>query len=697
MDKGDSKKLKDKIFALEKSLHRMEQKEIQLKEELLKYQHLFQNIKTTVYFCDNNGKLLDINPAGIRLLGYTKTELRQMNLTKNYINPEKRKEFFKQLRSKSHVSDFEFSLRTKKGKIVNVLETAILLKNKMGNPIGYCGIMQNITGRKLAEEILTQSREYYETIVKSISEGILIEDPNEIITFANPGVEKMLGYSQEELFGMHTSKITAPEYLEKTKTETRKRPHGISSRYEIEVIAKDGRQIPIIVGVTPIIKNGEYKGALSVFLNITEQKTLQKELMQKSQKLTMLTLTDWLTGRYNYRYFQILLEMEIKRSDRTGRPLSLIMVDIDNLKMVNDNYGHHRGDKVIIQIGNIINSGLRATDYIARYGGDEFLCLLPEIKQPAAVRIAQRLCKKVNRHFSKIIDFVSISAGVASYPLTSKSDKELLFRADQAMYLAKSSGGNQAQGINADYNKGQEQWNLRTLEAFISVLSSREFQAGEELVKRLSERLKICFADKSLSPYLLDLLTSLGLAIDIKDHYPRGHSLKIRDTAVSLAQKLGLAEKEIQKISLAAVLRDIGTIGIPENILKSKNELDNEEQEIIRKHTIIGTNILSSIKILNEIALLIKHHHENWDGSGYPDGLKGDQIPVGSQIISLVDVYYSLITNRPFRKAYNRKKAIEILFKEANKKWNKNLVDLFIKNCVDKVGKTYILKNFISG
>jgi diguanylate cyclase (GGDEF)-like protein/PAS domain S-box-containing protein len=697
MDKRDSKKLKDKIFELEKSLHRMEQKEIQLNEELLKYQHLFQNIKTTVYFCDNNGKLLDVNPAGIRLLGFNKTELRQMDLTKNYINPERRKEFFKQLRSASHVSDFEFSLRTKKGKTVNVLETAILFKDKKGNPIGYCGIMQNITGRKLAEEKLTESREYYETIVQSISEGILIEDPEEIITFANPGVEKMLGYSQEELIGMHTSKITAPEYLEKTKAETKKRPHGISSRYEIEVITKDGRQIPIIVGVTPIIKNGEYNGALSVFLDITEQKTLQKELMQKSQKLTMLTLTDWLTGLYNYRYFQILLEMEIKRSERTGRPLSLIMVDIDNLKMVNDNYGHHRGDKVIIQIGNIINSGLRATDYIARYGGDEFLCLLPETKQSAAVRIAQRLCKKVNRHFSKIIDFVSISAGVASYPLTSKSDKELLFRADQAMYLAKSSGGSQAQGIDADYTKDQEQWNLRTLEAFISVLSSREFQAGEELAKRLSERLKICFADKSLSPHLLDMLTSLGLAIDIKEHYPRGHSLKIRDTAVSLAQKLGLAEKEIQKISLGAVLRDIGTIGIPENILNSKNELDNEEQEIIRKHTIIGTNILSSIKILNEIAYLIKYHHENWDGSGYPDGLKGDQIPVGSQIISLVDVYYSLITNRPFRKAYNRKKAIEMLLNEANKKWNKNLVDLFIKNCIDKVGKTYILKNFISG
>jgi diguanylate cyclase (GGDEF)-like protein/PAS domain S-box-containing protein len=697
MRKEDYKKLKEKIQELEKSLHKLERKEIQLQQELLKYQGLFNNIKTTVYFCDNNGKLLDINPAGLRLLGFSKTELRHMDLTENYIIPEKRNKFFKQLRANSYISDFEFSLRTKKGKVVDVLETAILLKDKKGNSIGYCGIMQNITGRKLAEEALAESREFYENIVESISEGILIEDPNEIIIFVNPGVEKMLGYSQEELLGMHTSKITAPEYIEKTNEETRKRPHGISSRYEIEVLAKDGKQIPIIVGVTPIIKNGEYKGALSVFLNITEQKMLQKELIQKSQKLTKLTLTDWLTGLYNYRYFQILLEMEIKRSNRTGRPLSLIMVDIDNLKMVNDNYGHHRGDKVIIQIGNIINSGLRATDYIARYGGDEFLCLLPETKQSSAVRIAQRLCKKVDRHFSKTIDFVSISAGVASYPLTSKSEKELLFRADQAMYLAKSSGGSQAQGIDADYTRHQEQWNLRTLEAFISVLSNREFQAGEELAKRLSERLQICFADKSLSTYMLDILNSLGLAIDIKDHYPRGHSLKIRDMAISLAQKLGLSQKEIQKISLAAVLRDIGTVGIPEHILSSKNELDMEEQEIIRKHPVIGAKILSAIKILDEIALLIKHHHENWDGSGYPDGLKGEQIPIGSQIISLVDVYYSLITNRPFRKAYNRKKAIDLLLKEANKKWNGMLIDFFVKNCIEKVGKTYILKNFISG
>ena len=362
----------------------------------------------------------------------------------------------------------------------------------------------------------------------------------------------------------------------------------------------------------------------------------------------------------------------------------MIMVDIDNLKMVNDNYGHPQGDKVIMQIANIINSSIRITDFVARYGGDEFICLLPDTEQDYAVKIADRLCQKASQRFSSSLDFVSISAGISTFPFPCESAEELLFRADQAMYLAKYLGGNQTRGIDIEEIKNQELWNIKALEAFISVLSKKRFQTGEQLAKRLTERLKICFSDKPLNAYMINVLTSLALAIDIKTHFTPKHCIQVRDMAVALAQQMGLSQQEISDISLAAVLHDIGTIWVPEEILLSSEELTTEEQKIIRKHTQYGAKILSAIKALKKVVPLIKHHHESWDGNGYPDRLKGDEIPLGAQIISLVDVYYSLTTHRPFRKAFCREKALEILLKEADKKWNKSLVSLFINNILKK-------------
>lgn len=693
MKKGDSIKLRQKKREkLENALKKKTAKEIQLQEQLSKYKYLFNKIKAAVYFCDNQGKLLDINPAGLRLLGFKKNKLLQMDLSKNYLNPERRKLFFKELKAKSYISNFEFSIRNKKGKILNILENAIMLKDKNKKSIGYCGIMQDITKRKLAEEELAKLKEFHESIVHSMSEGILIEDPNGTISFINPRAAQMLGYSENELLGSKAIKLTAPEYLDKVKQETKKRTLGIKSRYEIELIAKDGKRIPIIIGAAPIIKQGKLEAILSVFSDIAEQKKLQEELKAKSQKLEMLSITDGLTGLYNYRYLQSLLDIEIKRSDRTHRPLSLMMIDIDDLKIVNDNYGHPQGDKVIIQIGNIINSGLRANDFVARYGGDEFICLLPDTEQDYAMQIADRLCLEVSKRFSSSMNFVSISAGVSAYPFPCESADELLFRADQAMYLAKYLGGGQAHGIDREEIKNQELWNIKTLEAFIAVLSKRHFQTGEQLAKRLTERLKICFSNKPLSPYMIDLLTSLALAIDIKAHFTPKHCTQVRDMAVALARLVGLPQREIDNISLGAMLHDIGTIRVSEKILLNPGELTTEEQKIVRTHPSYGAQILNPIEALKEVVPLIKHHHENWDGSGYPDGLKGDEIHLGAQIISLVDVYYSLTTQRPFRKALSRKKAQEILLQEADKKWNKSLVDLFINNFLKKKKKDSILK-----
>lgn len=399
---------------------------------------------------------------------------------------------------------------------------------------------------------------------------------------------------------------------------------------------------------------------------------------QLFEKVQLQASTDELTGLCNYRHFQQLFEVEVKRAKRKKTALSMLFIDIDNLKMVNDLFGHPQGDRILIETAKILKEKTRAIDVKARYAGDEFICLLPDADSEHSMTTAQRICSEVEDKFKTTYNMITLSIGAATYPSIIDNPEDLLLFSDQAMYLAKYNGGNQYRLASYEDLQDIENWNKKALEAFISVMSRRHFQTGREMAERLSYKLQAALNQKRISPAMIELVSALATAIDVKDHYTKGHSIEVREYSIILADKLNLSAQQKQNIGLAALLHDIGKIGIPESILTKPGKLNAEEEEKIMQHPLIGAKILEPIKAFKEITHLIKHHHENWDGSGYPDKLKGNQIPIESQIISIVDVFHSLISKRSYRKRLRFSEAIKIIREEAGKKWNEELTKIFL-------------------
>jgi len=399
---------------------------------------------------------------------------------------------------------------------------------------------------------------------------------------------------------------------------------------------------------------------------------------QLFEEIKQQSITDELTGLYNHRHFQSLFRAEIERSKRSNQPLSVFMIDIDNLKLVNDNFGHASGDAVLRRAADLLVKATRYSDIRARHGGDEFICILPNTELQEAYNVANRLCKDIHREFKSTFYKITASIGVATYPASTDNPNDLIRLVDQTMYLAKHSGGNQVKSIEIDEIRDLKSWNLKTLEAFISVMSKRHFQTGETLADRVREKLRGVFDEEKIPKEIYGTVASLVAAVDAKDHYTHGHSHKVAEYAEAMANRLRLPEKEVEKIRMAASLHDIGKIGVPESALLNPNMLSQEERSLVKQRPLIGVKILGPIPAFREILTLVKHHHENWDGRGYPDGLKGDAIPIGAQIISLADVFHALTSQRPYRKALSFDQALQVLKEEADKKWKKELVDIFI-------------------
>ena len=399
---------------------------------------------------------------------------------------------------------------------------------------------------------------------------------------------------------------------------------------------------------------------------------------QLFEEIKQQSITDEITGLHNHRHFRSLFRVEVERSKRNHQPLSVFMIDIDNLKLVNDNFGHASGDSVLRRVSDLLVRATRYSDIRARHGGDEFICLLPNTRLKEAYKVANRLCRDVHQEFKNTFYKITASIGVATCPASTDNPDDLIRLVDQAMYLAKHNGGNQVKSIEIDEIKDLKSWNLKTLEAFISVMSKRHFQTGEALADRVREKLKGVFDDEKIPNEIYATVASLVAAVDAKDHYTHGHSHKVVEYALAMANRLRLPEKEVEKIRLAASLHDIGKIGVPESALLTSKRLTEDERSLVKQHPVIAVKILEPIPAFREILPLVKHHHENWDGSGYPDGLKQDAIPIGAQIISLADVFHALTSQRPYRKALTFGQALHVLKEGTGKKWKEELVDIFI-------------------
>ena len=417
------------------------------------------------------------------------------------------------------------------------------------------------------------------------------------------------------------------------------------------------------------------------------------------QKAQEQAITDGLTGVKTHRFFMEALSAEWKRSTRAGRAFALVLMDLDRFKFVNDFYGHLEGDLVLQRVGHILETNCRRSDVVARYGGDEFVILMPETNMEHARQLATKLRGWVSADPLLREKNISASFGIACYPLHGSSPQELIQVADASMYLSKHQGGNAVSTADHFDPNEAKKWKRDVLEAYLGVTLKRLFATGPEAFEEIYSRLKqfteslastevpntkptvpsSSRGPEGLPQAVLDTVTSLAFAIDAKDHYTQGHSQKVSAYAALIAESLNMTDTEIEEIRLGGVLHDIGKVAIPEGILNKSGPLNPDEWETMKEHVKFGAKILDPLLPLARIREMVLHHHEFFDGSGYPDALSGESIPLGARIIAVADAYDTITSDRTYKKGRSSLEALAELERCANAQFDGAIVQVFVR------------------
>ena len=393
------------------------------------------------------------------------------------------------------------------------------------------------------------------------------------------------------------------------------------------------------------------------------------------QTVRSQAVTDALTGLYNRRYFEEALQKEVQRAKRQQQPFSVIGIDLDFLKKINDTYGHNFGDLAITTIANVLKKNARSVDVPARIGGEEFNVLLPGVSSEGAMIAAERIRKSIEAVEIDTIGHITGSLGVATFIEHTQNIDELLELTDQAMYQSKRNGRNRVTLAN---NILETSWQDIAVNTFVDILSKNKIPKVQNLSTELCEKLNLVKNKEDYSNDILFTVTDTLVKMYNPMHSEGGVKAKI-NMAVVLAKRFDLSKEETDKLRIAILLYDIGNLLLPEELLQKTTPLTEDEKTRIKSHPVIAAReILEPISSLKDILPIIEHHHENWDGTGYPKNISKEEIPLISQIILILDEYFALIEPRPYRAKLSVKDALEIIKAETKKKWNENLVSEFV-------------------
>ncbi len=434
--------------------------------------------------------------------------------------------------------------------------------------------------------------------------------------------------------------------------------------------------------VVPLVHAGDFKGALcmvsadrvrplpaqdmKMIADLADRVAVVISHHELYKQVERQAVTDPMTGLYNRRHFNEQMSKEIDRYQRFGHPFSYIIVDLDYLKKINDSLGHQFGDAAIKHIAQVLKRTTRDVDTAARYGGEEFVILLP-VTDPKAARIAaERVCAAIRERPVEGIGVITASVGVSTFPNDTDDRDKITELADQAMYLAKHRGRNQVCSVCDDLMPSLNQKGDEALEV------------QQHAIQKTAEEMAPIDMRVIAEHGILGLLGSVVKLIEVRDAYSKDRSPKAAEYAGRLAQSLHLSKDHITIISLSAVLNNLGKIAMPEDILQKKGPLTPEERKIIQQSPVVGAKILEPAKHLHRVATVIESYHEHWDGSGYPKGLKGEDIPLESRIIALVDAYIAMTSDRPYRQALSQAEAIRLIQEGSAKEWDPRLVKLFL-------------------
>ncbi|MCG2711873.1 MAG: diguanylate cyclase [Candidatus Omnitrophica bacterium] len=700
--------------------------ECALKKSELNYRTLSEGAISGVYIIQNN-KFYYVNPALSAMFGYTQDEIIN-NLTpalliypadSDYVARQLKKHFNGEVSS----SQYTFRGLRKDGTII-YCESLTRLIQIDGKP-AIVGTLLDISERKKAEEELLY-KEGFKNIISDLSAKLInlnFEDLDKGINDALKQIGEFTGIDRSYIFlfcdGLLMVKNThewcalgiQPQISRLKKISTKSLPwltNQIKKAQTVHVpcVADLPRQaqaeknkwqaegIRSLINV-PMLYQGQPMGFLGVesvkeekvwpediqsllraaanmMANVIKRiqmgrdmKALNKELLKTNMKLKQLALRDSLTNLYNHRYFAEAIEAEFMRAKRHCLPLSVIMLDVDYFKSINDVYGHQFGDLVLKQLAGQLTLMVRKYDTVIRFGGEEFIIITPGAGKEIALILAQRLLEviKLNTFGNKSHNVkLKLSVSVACFPEDKiHNGSDFIKISEYILNKAKETGGDR---VYSSDNVGNGK------------LFEPNTTEREEDIKGLKDKLDKL--TKRANQSLAEAIFAFAKTIDIKDHYTGEHVEKTVHYAMRIAQEKKLPGDEIERIRQAAILHDLGKLGISERILLKKKGLTPKEYAQVKKHPQIGADILRPIHFFHAIIPFILHHHERWDGKGYPFGLKGEEIPLGARIIALADTYEALTSDRHYRKACSQKEAIAKIKKVSGTQLDPEIVKVFL-------------------
>lgn len=585
-----------------------------------KLSFLFENTQDVIFQLSCDGIFLSISPAVVHLQGIAPSEVEGKGID-FLVCPEDLQKCSEALetalRTGSKQEIKEFRARKKDGSWIWQSATVTPVYNEAGEAIGVVGTARDITKQKQAEEILYNEKELLKATLISVGDGVLATNQHSVVTMINPVAETLTGYAGEEAIGRPVGEIftISNEYTPKKWLDP------------VSEVLRTGRILELDSHTLLLSKTRNQIPIEVTAAPILDRnkKTVGTVLVfrdftdkrEKQRQVEYLSFHDYLTGLYNRRYIEdALLRMCTPRN----LPFSIVMIDINGLKFTNDAFGHDVGDLLIKTTAEILRSICRAEDIIARIGGDEFVILLPQTDEVTAgmfmTRIETAAANIKNENF-----IVSLAIGTATKTEKSQDPLEIQKLADRRMYQNK-----------VHYGKIMRNQTI-------------------ELVLR---------------------------QINYKFDREHLHIDRVTQYAGALAEAMGFDENEVKEIKLVAQLHDIGKIVLPKELLEKPGSLTPEEMETVRTHSDAGYQILRGNEDYAQIALSVLHHHERWDGKGYPKGLAGDEIPLQARIIAICDAYEAMTSPRSYKAMLTHLDAIKELEQNAGTQFDPVLTRIFI-------------------
>lgn len=583
-----------------------------------RYRRLFEAAQDGILILDAlSGRIEDVNPYLAQMLGYPAEFFIGRMIWELGLFEDKamNKKNLKELQHNDYIRYEDIPFRSSDGRRIDVeFVSNVYLVN--GERVIQCNI-RNISDRKRLEEILRIEKNTLAQTLDSIGDGVISTDAKGNIVLVNRIAENLTGWTRDSAAGKPFAEIV---HLINEKTrigydklvrKVMKSMLLIDIEKDTLLISKDGIEHPVEGAASPmLLENGKATGVVLVLKDCTEKRKHQVDIEYFSYH-------DHLTGLYNRRYYDLMLEHYIGAA---YNPLTLMMVDINGLKLTNDAFGHKAGDEVLRKVGNILNRASRSTDLVARVGGDEFICLLPKTDAHQANSIVKKIKAALSKE-SMDYGVMSLSIGLG-FREKGLGELDTMYKnAEDEMYRHKL--------YESDSMRSQ------TLEIIKNTLFEK---IPSELV----------------------------------------HSERVGAICEALAHKMHFDADTVQKMKISGLLHDIGKIGISETILNKTSTLDCAERTEIERHPEIGYRILISVPQFSEVAECILAHHERWDGKGYPKGLRSTEIPLYARIISLADSFEAMRSNRPYRKALSLEKAREEIIRGSGSQFDPVLSQLFL-------------------